>query len=98
MKNWRKLSWNYHQIPFLSVPLKNCCDYPKIWIVWFYNTVMYPENADKMANIVDPDQMAPWGAERSSLIGVYAVCSDMSVSILGIIIVEIILVSAYLIW
>ena len=40
----------------------NCCNYPEIWTVWFYHTVMYSKEADRMANSVDPDQTAPYEA------------------------------------
>ena len=30
--------------------------------MWLYNSVMSPNNADRMANSVDPDQTAPAGA------------------------------------
>ena len=32
------------------------------WTVWFDNIVMQLNDADGMANIVDPDQTAPFGA------------------------------------
>ena len=36
------------------------CSYnhSKIWTMWFYHRVMSPNNADGMANSVDPDQTA----------------------------------------
>ena len=36
---------------------------------WFYSAVMQPNDADGMANSVDPDQTAPFGAvwSRSEL-------------------------------
>ena len=39
------------------------------------------KDADGMANSVDPDQTAP---TRSSLIWIYTICSDLSVTILRI--------------
>ena len=48
--------------------------------VWFYYAVMCLQEADGMANCVDPDQTAP----RSSLIWFFTVCSDLSVLILRI--------------
>ena len=30
--------------------------------LWIYHRVMFPNNADRMANSVDPDQTAPVGA------------------------------------
>ena len=41
-----------------------------------HHTVMSPEDADGMANIVDTDQTAP---SQTSLIWVYTVCPDLSV-------------------
>ena len=34
----------------------------KIWTMWLYHRVMSPNEADGMANSVDPDQTAPVGA------------------------------------
>ena len=56
---------------------KICCNYPKRWTVWFYDRVMRPKDADRIANSVDP--------ERSSLIWVYTVCLDLPVQKLRII-------------
>ena len=39
--------------------MKNCCNYPKIWIMCLYHRVMSQKDADRMANFVDPDQTAP---------------------------------------
>ena len=39
--------------------LKNCCNYPKIGTLSFYYLVMCPNDADRMANSVNPDQTAP---------------------------------------
>ena len=33
-----------------------CCDYPKSWTVWFYESAMCPKDADGMANSVTPYQ------------------------------------------
>ena len=41
---------------------KNCCNHSKIWTMWLYHRVMSPNDADGMANSVDPDQTAPLGA------------------------------------
>ena len=40
---------------------KNCCNDPKIWTMWFYNTVMCPKHADELASSVDHDQTALLG-------------------------------------
>ena len=41
---------------------KICCNHSKIWTMWLYHRVMSPNDADGMANRVDPDQTAPLGA------------------------------------
>ena len=65
--------------------------------MWLYHRVMSPNDADGMANSVDPDQTAPLGAadcsSRSSLIWVCTVCPDLSVRKLRIITVSITLSS-----
>ena len=38
---------------------RNC---PKDVTAWFHNAVMCPKDAGRMANSVDPDQTAPFGA------------------------------------
>ena len=39
-----------------------CCNHPKFLTMWLYHRVMSPNDADGMANSVDPDQTAPLGA------------------------------------
>ena len=39
-----------------------CCKHPKLWTMWLYHRVMSPNDANGMANSVDPDQTAPLGA------------------------------------
>ena len=56
---------------------KNCCNYPKILTRWLYHRVMYPKEADGVANSVDPDQTAP--------LDVHLVCPGLSVRKLRII-------------
>ena len=46
--------------------------------MWLYNRVISPNDADGMANSVDPDQTAPLGSSRSSLIWVCTVCPGIS--------------------
>ena len=29
---------------------------------WFYHEAVHPKDADKIENIVDPDQIAPWSS------------------------------------
>ena len=36
-----------------------CCNHSKIWTMWLYHRVMIPNDADGMANSVDPNQIAP---------------------------------------
>ena len=36
--------------------MQNCCNYFRIWTMWFYHGVIHPNNADRLANSVDPDQ------------------------------------------
>ena len=35
---------------------KNCCNYPKIWTIWFYHSLTHPKDVCRMANSVNPDQ------------------------------------------
>ena len=37
---------------------KICCNHSKILTLWLYHRVMSPNDADGMANSVDPDQTA----------------------------------------
>ena len=52
----------YCTVNFLNIrtPQKVCCNHSKIWSMWLYHRVMSPNDADRMANSVDPDQTAPW--------------------------------------
>ena len=52
---------NYRKFPKYS-DTQNICNQSKIWTVWLYRRVMSPNDADGMANSVDPDQTAPLGA------------------------------------
>ena len=52
----------YRKFPKYSDTQKICCNHSKIWTMWLYHTVMSPNDADGMANSVDPDQTAPLGA------------------------------------
>ena len=54
--------WANRKFPKYSDTHKICCDHSKIWTMWLYHRVMSPNNADGMANSVDPDQTAPLGA------------------------------------
>ena len=49
----------YCKFPKYSDTQKVCCSHSKIWTMWLYHRVMSPNDADGMANSVDPDQTAP---------------------------------------
>ena len=51
----------YRKFPKYSDTQKICCNHSKIWIMWLYHTVVSPNDADGMANSVDPD---PLGADQ----------------------------------
>ena len=76
IRYWKKSS---RKFPNYSDTQKICCNHSKIWTMWLYYRVMSPNDADGMANSVDPDQSAP----RSSLIWVCTVCPGISVRKLG---------------
>ena len=48
----------YRKFPKYSDTQKVCCSHSKILTMWLYHRVMSPNDADGMANIVDPDQTA----------------------------------------
>ena len=54
--------WQLRKFPKYSDTEKICCNRSKIWTMWFYHRVMSPNDADGMANSVDPDQTASLGA------------------------------------
>ena len=56
--NWES---GYRKFPKYSDTQKICCNHSKIWTMWLYHRVMSPNDADGMANSVDPDQTAPLG-------------------------------------
>ena len=58
------LFWHvvYRNDPKFSDTQKICCNHSKVWTMWLYHRVMSPNDADRMANSVDPDQTAPLGA------------------------------------
>ena len=74
----------YRKFPKYSDTQNICWNHSKIWTVWLYHREMSPNDAEGMANSVDPDQTAP-------LIWVCTVCSDLSVRKLRIITVYTIL-------
>ena len=64
---------------------KYCCNYPKIWIIWFNHRIIQPNDASWMANSLDPDQTAPLG---HCWHWVYTVCPDLSVQTFRIVILR----------
>ena len=48
----------YRKFPKISDTQKICSNHSKIWTMWLYRRVMCPNDADGMANSVDPDQTA----------------------------------------
>ena len=61
MVHYTVRSDKYHKFPKYLDTQKICCNHSKIWNMWLYNSVMSPNDADGMANSVDPDQTAPLG-------------------------------------
>ena len=53
---------DYRKFPKYSDTQKICCNHSKILTMWLYHRVISPNDADRMANSVDPDQTAPLGA------------------------------------
>ena len=57
LQTWQFLWWFvYRKFPQYSDTQKICCIHSKIWTVWLYYRVMSSNDADGMANSVDPDQ------------------------------------------
>ena len=52
----------YHKFPKYSDTQKICFNHSKILTMGLYHRVMSPNDADGMANSVDPDQTTPLGA------------------------------------
>ena len=55
------LKSEYRKFPKYLDTQKICCNQSKIWTMWLYHRVMSPNDADRMADSVDPDQ-TPLGA------------------------------------
>ena len=49
----------YCKFPKYSDTQNICCNHSKIWTMWLNHRLMSPNDADGMANSVDPDQTAP---------------------------------------
>ena len=62
--DWQHNSYGTNTVNFVNIrtPKKNCCNHPKIWTRWLYQSVMHPKDAAGIANSVDPDQTALLGA------------------------------------
>ena len=58
----KRIILTYRKLPKYSDTQTICCNHSKIWTMWLYHRVMSPNDADGMANSVDPDQTAPLGA------------------------------------
>ena len=54
--------FRYRKFPKYSDTQNICCNHSKIWTMWLFYRVMSPNDTDRMANSVDPDQTAPLGA------------------------------------
>ena len=52
----------YRNDPKFLDTLNICCNHSKVWTMWLYHRLRSPNDADRMANSVDPDQTAPLGA------------------------------------
>ena len=52
---------NYRKFSKYSDTQKICCNQSKMWTMLLYHRVMSSNNANGMANSVDPDQTAPLG-------------------------------------
>ena len=51
--------YNYRKFPKYSDTQTICSNHSKILTMWLYHRVMSPNDADGMANSIDPDQTAP---------------------------------------
>ena len=49
---------NFRKFPKYSDTQKICCNHSQILTIWLYHREMSPNDADGMANNVDPDQTA----------------------------------------
>ena len=68
--NWARQSQkNYRKFPKYSDTQNIGCNHSKIWTMWLYHRVMSPNDADGMANSVDPDQTAPLGPDQTAPLG-----------------------------
>ena len=58
---------NVNTVKFLNIrtPKKICCNHPKILTKWLYHRIMRPEDADGMANSVDPEKRFDLGLQST---------------------------------
>ena len=56
---WHAKDFYYRKFPKYLDTQNICCNHSKILTMWLYRRVMSPNDADGMANSVDPDQTAP---------------------------------------
>ena len=54
--NKKYLTLVYRKFPKYSDTQNICCNHSKIWTMWLYHRVMSQNDADGMANSVDPEQ------------------------------------------
>ena len=67
---------DYRKFPKYSNTQNICCNHSKIWTMWLYHRVMSPNNADWMANSVDPDQTVPLAVWSGSALSAQACLSE----------------------
>ena len=51
----------YSKFPKYSDTQKICCNHSKIWTMWLYYSVRSRNDADGMANTVNPDEQSDLG-------------------------------------
>ena len=59
------IAWTENQVSYCKKPKnsdnwKHCCNHSENWTMWICCRVMCPNNADEMANSIDPDETAVW--------------------------------------
>ena len=64
---WGLKFYDNFEFPKHSDTQRICCNHSKILTMWFYHRVLSPNDADGMANSVDPDQTAPLGSAQICL-------------------------------
>ena len=59
MENWRKLSFNYHPVPTLSVVIIPILSDPCMTFIFIAATPIYPSNPAKEEPAVNPNPAVP---------------------------------------